>query len=158
MPTAAQLLLWHTVNREHIDIDTSEIPQMKTFDECCCGILNLSERQGITFVGLAAHKLHLFWQPLPGMGYQLLIVGTGHGNVDIIIPWDKPLMSHGSEYRACPDIIGESMLFTGSIDSRQDIKYAVMKLFDIVVGHGLLKKKWIVLPAQSSDAGTRLLA
>ena len=51
-------------------------------------------------VSLSIHHLVRLRKPFGCMFYEKVVVGAWHGNVEVVVPWNKPLMSYSTKHSA----------------------------------------------------------
>lgn len=137
MELATQGICGYTIDGEHVDIDTSEVVEMKALDEGGRSILDLTEGQGVGAVVLGTDELEGLGQPLAAVGDELFVVGARHGDVDIVVPRDETLVAHGSKLGSRPDVIAQLVLTAATVYGHEDAEDTLVEQIDVVVGHGL---------------------
>ena len=123
----------HAIQRKHVDVDAAQILQVHPFDERGAGILNLGKRERIRLVRLITDHLERGGHPFLGMRHQQVVVPARHADVEVVVPWDEPLVAHGSQQGACNDVIAQSMLAAHLMDAYKDAQDAQLQ-WPYVVG------------------------
>ena len=59
-----------------------------------------------------------------GMLHKAVVVGTRHGNVDVVVPRYEPLMSDSTQEGSCCQIVGELMGAAHSVYLYEDVENA----------------------------------
>ena len=68
---------------------------------------------------LALHEVYITVQLLLGTDQKALIIRAQHHNVQIIVPWDKPVMAHRAERRAGKELIADTVFFADGVQILQ---------------------------------------
>ena len=132
--TALTLVGGHSVDGEHIDIDSLEELEVGALEDGGRGIFDLGEGVGIGGVGLGSDDLIGLWQPLAPVGNELLVVGSRHADVHVVVPGYEALVAHGSEHGACPEVIAQMMLAAEAVDGLEVADDLLLEDADVVVG------------------------
>ena len=103
------------IDRKDVDIDTPHIVAVFTLNQCGTAIDNLSKAPGIVGIGLNTQGLQGLWQPLTGMHHETVVVGTGHTDVHVIVPGDKPLVPDSAQHSTSPTVVSDVMRLTDTV-------------------------------------------
>ena len=117
-----------------INIDAFEELEVRSLKHRRRSILDLGERIGIGGIGFWGNHLVGLGQPFAPVADQLLVVGTRHTDVHIVVPGNKTLMTYGTKHRSCPEIIAQAMFATDGIDGFQVADDLPLQDTDVVVG------------------------
>jgi len=115
------------VDGKHIYIDSAQIRVMCSLYEGRTTIYHLCKVTGKIGLKLCTQCFVRLGQPFCTMLHKPIIIQPRHRNIDIIIPWDEPLMTYGSQHRSCHQIIPNLMLLTYLIDSNEDVKETLLE-------------------------------
>lgn len=107
----------HSVKRKYVNVGSAQIRQLHSFDNGGVGILYLGKRLRIVLVGFVAYYFQIGRQPFFLMLNELVVVGAGHGDVHIIVPWDESPVTHGTEKGSCENVVTQIVLTAGLVDS-----------------------------------------
>lgn len=106
----------HTVEREHVDIDTAQIAQVGMLDERGACVLQLGERLRIVRVVLCTHQFVAFGQPFRAVRDEFVVVAMRHAHICVVVPWYEAFVAYGTQLCASGYEIAQVVLFARLVD------------------------------------------
>ena len=116
---ARHLAVRDIVKREYIHVESPYPFQMETLHYSGVAILQLGEIARIAVVGRERHHSKPVIEPLRGVFHEDVIILARHTHVYIIIPWNKTLVTDGSQERTGYHIVSQAMLTAHLIDRNE---------------------------------------
>ena len=67
-----------------------------------------------------------------GVLHEAVVVGPWHADVHVVVPRDETSVAYGSEHRAGPAVVAQTMLATHVVDLQQDLQDVLVQFVYIV--------------------------